>query len=73
MTERANTDSVRSAESSEMLTLLEEYANRLLLSTRLTAHDALRIAGGVEDPPAELESVVRALRAGWALDPLDPA
>ena len=46
---------------------LAEYADRLLLSTGLHAEDALLIASGRQDPPTELESLARALRAGWQL------
>lgn len=41
--------------------LLAEYAERLLLSTGLSAQDALRIASGRSQPPAGLESLARAL------------
>jgi nucleoid-associated protein YgaU len=44
---------------------LAEYADRLVLSTGLHAEDALLIASGKHDPPAELQQLVRALRAGW--------
>jgi hypothetical protein len=44
---------------------LAEYADRLLLSTGLHAEEALLIARGQLDPPAELEPLTRALRAGW--------
>jgi hypothetical protein len=44
---------------------LAEYADRLLLSTGLHAEEALLIASGQVDPPAELEPLARALRAGW--------
>jgi hypothetical protein len=46
---------------------LSEYADRMLLSTRLTADDALRIASGQLDPPEELGGLALALRAGWDL------
>ena len=46
---------------------LAEYADRLLISTGLHAEDALLIASGRLDPPAEMEPVARALRAGWEL------
>ena len=52
---------------------LAEYADRLLLSTGLTADDALLLASGKQEPPAELEGLARALRAGWALDADQPA
>jgi hypothetical protein len=52
---------------------LVEYADRLLLSTGLTADEALHIARGDLAAPPELESVALALRAGWALAPEDPA
>jgi hypothetical protein len=44
---------------------LSEYAYRILLSTGLTADDALRIASGEVDPPEELGGLALALRAGW--------
>jgi hypothetical protein len=46
---------------------LAEYADRLLLSTGLTADDALRIASGQLDPPEGLAGLAIALRAGWDL------
>ncbi len=46
---------------------LAEYADRLLLSTGLHAEDALLIAGGKLDPPAEMQQLAIALRAGWKL------
>jgi hypothetical protein len=52
---------------------LAEYADRLLLSTGLNASDALLIASGDAEPPAELESLACALRAGWRLAPEDSA
>jgi len=51
---------------------LAEYADRLLLRTGLDAADALRIAAGKLDPPAELHWLVMALRTGWELSG-DPA
>jgi len=47
---------------------LADYADRLLLGTGLDALDALRIASGQLEPPTELSSLARALRAGWQLD-----
>jgi hypothetical protein len=52
---------------------LAEYADRLLLSTGLNASDALLIARGDVEPPAELRDLATALRAGWQLAPEDPA
>jgi hypothetical protein len=46
---------------------LSEYADRLLLSTGLTAEDALRIARGQVDQREELGGLALALRAGWEL------
>jgi hypothetical protein len=46
---------------------MSEYADRLLLSTGLTANDALRLASGELDPPDELGGLALALRAGWDL------
>jgi hypothetical protein len=46
---------------------LAEYANQLLLGTGLDAQDALLIARGALDPPAELNALASALRAGWEL------
>jgi hypothetical protein len=66
-------DPLKSADGSEMLAALEEYADRLLLSTGLNTHNALGIASGSQKPPVELENVARALRTGWALDPAEPA
>ncbi|MBV9329120.1 MAG: hypothetical protein JO352_35905 [Chloroflexi bacterium] len=51
---------------------LAEYADRLLISTGLQAEDALSIATGRLDPPAEMEPLARAIRAGWELDELTP-
>jgi hypothetical protein len=39
----------------------------MLLSTGLTADDALQIASGELDPPEELGGLALALRAGWDL------
>ena len=47
---------------------LADYADRLLLGTGLDAFDALRIASGELEPPIELSSLARAVRAGWQLD-----
>jgi hypothetical protein len=52
---------------------LVEYADRLLLSTGLTADAALRIAAGDLAAPPELDSVALALRAGWAQHCEEPA
>ena len=52
---------------------LAEYADRLLLSTGLHAEDALLIASGQLDAPAELDGLATALRAGWELAPEEPA
>ena len=49
----------------ELPTALAEYAERVLLSTGLSALDALLIASGEQDPPLELAGIARALRAGW--------
>jgi hypothetical protein len=46
---------------------LTEHADRLLLSTGLTAQDALSIASGILDPPDQLGGLALALRAGWEL------
>ena len=46
---------------------LVEYADRLLLGTGLDAAEALLIASGELDPPAQLSSLARALRSGWEL------
>jgi hypothetical protein len=52
---------------------LAEYADRLLFSTGLHAEDALLIASGQLDAPAELDGLATALRAGWELTPEEPA
>jgi hypothetical protein len=44
-----------------------EYAERLLLGTGLDVDQALRIARGEREAPAELTSLAEALRAGWNL------
>jgi hypothetical protein len=46
---------------------LTEYADRLLLSTGLTAQDALSIASGKLDASDRLGGLALALRAGWEL------
>ena len=50
---------------------LADYADRLLLGTGLDAADAVLIASGQLDPPAELSGLANALQAGWmAEDPV---
>jgi len=50
---------------------LADYADRLLLGTGLDAADAVLIASGRLDPPAELSGLANALQAGWmAEDPV---
>ena len=44
---------------------LAEYADRLLLGTAVEAGEALRIARGDIDAPAQLRFLQTALRAGW--------
>jgi hypothetical protein len=44
---------------------MADYADRLLLGTGLTAADAVLIASGQLDPPAELSRLAGALQAGW--------
>jgi hypothetical protein len=44
---------------------LADYADRLLLGTDLEAADALLIASGQLDPPADLSRLANALHAGW--------
>jgi hypothetical protein len=46
---------------------LTEYAEQLLLGTGLGVADAVRVASGQADPPAELRGLAEALRAGWTL------
>jgi hypothetical protein len=46
---------------------LTEYAEQLLLGAGLTATDAVTIASGQADAPAELRGLAEALRAGWTL------
>jgi hypothetical protein len=55
------------ASNQELPAALAEYAERLLLSTGLSAHDALEIARGALDSPPDLANVADALRAGWLL------
>ncbi len=50
---------------------LADYADRLLLGTGLEAADAILIASGQRDAPAELSSLANALQAGWSAE--DPA
>ena len=64
MTWSPSSDCTMQTDFSEPLT---EYADRLLLSTGLTADDVLRIAAGYVDPPDELGGLALALRAGWDL------
>jgi hypothetical protein len=52
----------------DMSPALAEYADRLLLGTGLDVIDALRIASGELDPPAQLRGLADALRAGWQLE-----
>ena len=47
---------------------LADYADRLLLGTDLDAADALLIASGQLDVPAELQGLADALRAGWTAE-----
>jgi hypothetical protein len=49
----------------ELPTTLADYADRVLLGTGLEAGDAVLIANGQLDPPAELSRLATALRAGW--------
>jgi len=49
----------------ELPAALADYADQLLLGTDLDAADAVRIASGRLDPPAELHGLANALRAGW--------
>ena len=51
----------------ELSRALVEYAEQLLLGTGLDATDALTIASGQADAPAELGGLTEALRAGWSL------
>jgi hypothetical protein len=55
----------------ELPAALADYADRLLLGTRLDATDAVLIASGQLDPPAELNGLANALQAGWFAE--DPA
>jgi hypothetical protein len=48
--------------------LLAEYADRLLLSTGLTAQDAFLIASGRKTVVDQLVELARALQAGWSLE-----
>ncbi len=49
---------------------LADYADRLLLGTDLAAADALLIASGQLDPPADLGRLANALQAGWMTEDL---
>ncbi|MDQ6669260.1 MAG: hypothetical protein M3069_00580 [Chloroflexota bacterium] len=49
----------------ELPAALADYADRLLLGTDLDAAQAVLIASGQLDPPAELNGLANALRAGW--------
>jgi hypothetical protein len=66
---RADHDRPGGSGDTELPSVLVEYADRLLASTGLGAHDAVRIASALQDPPAELHELERALPAGWAPDP----
>ena len=55
----------------ELPAALADYADRLLLGTGLDAADAVLIANGGLDLPAELSGLANALRAGWFAE--DPA
>ncbi len=58
--------------SPELPAALADYADRLLLGTGLEAADAVLIASGHLDPPAELRGLADALQAGWLAEG-DPA
>jgi hypothetical protein len=59
---------VRSTRDAEVRSApLVEYAERLLLGTGLDVEQAVRIARGEQEAPAELISLAEALRAGWNL------
>jgi hypothetical protein len=47
---------------------LAEYADRLLLSTGLTAQDAFLIASGRQKVVEQLGALARVLQAGWSLE-----
>jgi hypothetical protein len=47
---------------------LADYADRLLLGTGLDATEALLIASGQVDPPAELRHLAGPLQAGWSAE-----
>jgi hypothetical protein len=51
---------------------LADYADRLLLGTGLEAADAVLIARGQLELPAELGGLAKALQAGWMAE-ADPA
>jgi hypothetical protein len=55
----------------ELPAALADYADRLLLGTGLDAADAVLIASGQLDLPAELRGLANALQAGWLAE--DPA
>ncbi len=55
----------------ELPAALADYADRLLLGTNLDASDAVLMASGRLDLPAELSGLANALQAGWFAE--DPA
>jgi hypothetical protein len=62
----ASTDVSKSEHSgADLPPALADYADRLLLGTGLNAVDAVLIASGRLEPPAELSGLTTALDAGW--------
>jgi hypothetical protein len=49
----------------ELPSALEQYADRLLAGTGLSAAEALLIARGERQVPEVLGELARAIRAGW--------
>ena len=61
-----NSQTLRPDQTGSVLSLaLAEYADRLLLGTGLDAGEALRIARGDIEAPAQLHFLQTALRTGW--------
>ena len=67
MSRRDRQQSSEPGQSAELPRALVEYAEQMLLGTGLTAADAVTIASGQADGPAELRALAEALRAGWSL------
>jgi hypothetical protein len=68
MTGSADDSNTPKPADSQLPRALAEYADRLLLGTGLDAADALLIASGDLEPPAELSALASALQAGWTAE-----